>query len=193
MAPKRKHKKLSHFQKVWLAKMKLNHKYTYAQCREAFWKEFKLTSDDYSLPDSTLSDFLGKKTVQEWAEKSLEAQSESSFRNREAEQPAMEQANFAWLVKVTEGRTGTVTDGILLRKAEDFGGRLGVPQSFKYSRGWLGNWKKRWGVKKQTRHGEAKSADQAGIDFARANLHLILQDFPPERRYNMDESGLYWK
>ena len=76
------------------------------------------------------------------------------------------------MVEVTDGRSGTVIDAILFRKAKVFGRRLGVPQSFEYSGGCLGNYKKGWCVEKQTRHVLAKSADQASIDFARTHLHL---------------------
>jgi hypothetical protein len=44
-------------------------------------------------------------------------------------------------------------------------------------------------------HGEAGSANQEGIELARRNLRLLLQEggYEAENVYNQDESGAFWR
>jgi hypothetical protein len=44
-------------------------------------------------------------------------------------------------------------------------------------------------------HGEARSAKQEGIELARRNLQLLLQEggYEAENVYNQDESGAFWR
>jgi hypothetical protein len=59
-----------------------------------------------------------------------------------------------------------ITDEMLDEKANEIGKLTNVPEGFKFSSGWLYNWKKRHGVHVTVRHGEAAAADQAGVLLA---------------------------
>jgi hypothetical protein len=192
MAPRRARQALSEFDKIWLAKCRKKKGYSFQQCREAFWKEFNRDPEQWPLPNSSLSGFLNGKQIDEWAAKDLMASSETSFRQREAQYPKLEEALYLWVIQTTEGRSGTVSDAVAKKKAEDLGPKLGIT-GFRYSPGWLSNWKKRYHVKSHRLHGEARSADLEGVQKARCDLRKLLAPYAACDRYNYDESGLFYK
>jgi hypothetical protein len=71
------------------------------------------------------------------------------------------------------------------------GPRFEVSAKFGYSPGWLQRFKHRYCMKSYVLHGEAGSANQEGIELARRNLQLLLQD--GGNIYNQDESGAFWR
>ncbi|XP_068209373.1 tigger transposable element-derived protein 1-like [Palaemon carinicauda] len=68
-------------------------------------------------------------------------------------------------------------------------------ETFKASRGWLDNFKKRSGIHLVVRHGEAASSDaKSAADFVTTFALVIAQHgFIPQQVFNCDETGLFWK
>ena len=62
-----------------------------------------------------------------------------------------------------------------------------------FSNGWLQGFKKRNGIRQHKLQGEAASANQAAILEALPILHEKCANYPPERIYNMDETGLFYR
>lgn len=159
MPPKRV--ELAEYQKVWLAQLKQQTDFTYQQCREAFWKHFEVDPAVYKLPDGTLSAFLGKNHIAEWAGKLLHTASDKTVRDKGAKYPPLEEALHMWLIEKTEGQAGTVQEQTLVEKGREFACRMGITD-LEFSRGWISRFKQRWGLKSHVRHGEAKSANLEG-------------------------------
>ncbi|UYV71391.1 hypothetical protein LAZ67_8002951 [Cordylochernes scorpioides] len=68
-------------------------------------------------------------------------------------------------------------------------------ESFKASRGWFENFKKRSGIHSVVRHGEAASSDmKAAEDYIKTFSDLIkAQGYISQQVFNCDETGLFWK
>uniref|UniRef100_H3ALF5 HTH CENPB-type domain-containing protein n=2 Tax=Latimeria chalumnae TaxID=7897 RepID=H3ALF5_LATCH len=105
--------------------------------------------------------------------------------------PEMEDALFMWFTEV-RARGAAVNDEMLLEKGRVLGDRLSV-QDFAYSKGWLANFKSRWGISHHCLHGEAASADMTAIVVGRAELQQTLAGYSPGDIYNFDEMGLFYK
>jgi len=71
---------------------------------------------------------------------------------------------------------------------------LEIPENaLQFSSGWLQGFKKRNGIRQQKFQGEAASADQTAIIEALPLLREKCANYPPERIYNMDETGLFYR
>jgi hypothetical protein len=97
----------------------------------------------------------GKSTINDWRKISanLRAQSqqgtghnEQSRRFHAAKFPELGQALALWF-RQQEARDLPITDELPCGKANLFGPQFDVPESFAYSDGWLGKFKKRQGMK----------------------------------------------
>ncbi len=87
-----------------------------------------------------------------------------------------------------------LSDAILVEKAKKIAMGLGVPEgTLAFSTGWLGKFKNRNGIHQIKLHGEASSADLAAISDALPLLKSKCEHYPPERIYNMDETGLFYR
>ncbi|UYV71913.1 hypothetical protein LAZ67_9001124 [Cordylochernes scorpioides] len=117
----------------------------------------------------------------------------------------MEKLLMVW---VTENQLqgDTLTQSIICEKARAIYGDLlkQTPQtsideaseeSFKPSRGWFENFKKRSGIHSVVRHGEAASSDmKAAEDYIKTFSDLIkAQGYISQQVFNCDETGLFWK
>ncbi|GBM85365.1 Tigger transposable element-derived protein 1 [Araneus ventricosus] len=67
--------------------------------------------------------------------------------------------------------------------------------SFKASRCWFDNFRKRTGIHSVVRHGGAASSDvKAAEDYLKAFSELIeANGYIPQQVFNCDETGLFWK
>jgi hypothetical protein len=65
----------------------------------------------------------------------------------------------------------------------------------KWSNGWLGGFKSRFGIKEYVQHGEAASAAVEDPEHIAAMAHLcqLCTEYEPRNILNMDETGLYWR
>jgi hypothetical protein len=71
---------------------------------------------------------------------------------------------------------------------------LDIPQdALQFSSGWLHKFKERNGIRRRKLEGEASSADEAAIANALPLLKERCSNYPPERIYNMDETGLFYR
>ena len=71
---------------------------------------------------------------------------------------------------------------------------LGIPENgLQFSSGWLQGFKKRNEIWQQKFQGEAGFADQTAILEALPVLCTKCADYPLERIYNMDETGLFYR
>ncbi|XP_064078530.1 tigger transposable element-derived protein 1-like [Macrobrachium nipponense] len=68
-------------------------------------------------------------------------------------------------------------------------------ESFKASRAWFDNFKKRTGIHSIVRHGEAASADvNAAEEFVKTFAEFVeAEGYIPQQIFNCDETGLFWK
>ena len=87
-----------------------------------------------------------------------------------------------------------LSDAILVEKAKMLADELKIPQdALQFSSGWLQKFKDRNGIRKRKLEGEASSADEAAIVNALPLLRERCSNYPPERIYNMDETGLFYR
>jgi hypothetical protein len=154
------------------------------------------SSDQVAVPGP------GKSTVHDWKKISanLIAQSqqgtvhnEQSRRLRAAKFPELEQA-LALRFRQQEARDLPITNELLCGQAKLFDPQLNVPESFAYSDGWLGNFKKRQGIKQIVKHGEANGPNSHGVELARNAIPKIVNDggYAAQDIYNQDETAQFW-
>ena len=62
-----------------------------------------------------------------------------------------------------------------------------------FSSGWVDNFKKRNRISRRKLHGEAGSADTEGAEERMQELRVIIDAYPNQDVYNMDEAGLFYK
>lgn len=87
-----------------------------------------------------------------------------------------------------------LSDAMLIEKAKLLANGLGVPENaLQFSSGWLQGFKKRNGIHQQKLQGEAASADQTAIIESLPLLREKCANYPLERIYNMDETGLFYR
>jgi transposase len=87
-----------------------------------------------------------------------------------------------------------LSDAILVEKAKEIANGLGVSEeTLAFSSGWLHRFKKRNGIQERKLQGEASSADLSAITEALPLLKNMCSSYPPERIYNMDETGLFYR
>jgi hypothetical protein len=62
-----------------------------------------------------------------------------------------------------------------------------------YSSGWLQGFKNRHGIKVRVVHGESASVNAEIVEDGRRKLREVLREYSPDRIYNMDETGLFFR
>ncbi|KAI0998480.1 hypothetical protein K3495_g9713 [Podosphaera aphanis] len=60
-----------------------------------------------------------------------------------------------------------------------------------FSKGWLGSFKKRHGIKSQPRYGEDGSVKEAAVAQQLVQVQEMATEYHPDDIYNCDESGLF--
>jgi hypothetical protein len=87
-----------------------------------------------------------------------------------------------------------LSEAILIEKAKQLAVGLEVPDgTLKFSAGWLQKFKERNEIRQQRLHGEASSVDLVAMADALPLLKSKCENYPPERIYNMDETGLFYR
>ena len=81
---------------------------------------------------------------------------------------------------------------LLTEKAKEIAKHLGKDQ-FKASNGWLDKWKKKHNIKQLVISGESGDVSGATVDSWKERLPEICEKYTPERIWNMDETGCFWK
>src|SRR6185437_11764994 len=96
-------------------------------------------------------------------------------------------------VLIYQHRT-VLTDALLVEKAKVLADGLGIPQgTLNFSPGWLYKFKNRNGIRLRQLQGEAASADMVAINNVMPSIKNKCASYPPERIYNMDETGLFYR
>ncbi|XP_068213367.1 tigger transposable element-derived protein 1-like [Palaemon carinicauda] len=86
-------------------------------------------------------------------------------------------------------KASRIYDDLKGKEAAEKGETSTPAETFKASRGWLDNFKKRTGIHSVARHEEAASSDlKAVADFITTFALVIAQQV-----FNRDETGLFWK
>lgn len=119
----------------------------------------------------------------------------------------MERLLLVWLME-KQLAGDTVTESIICEKAREIYGGLvertpgtsvdeASQESFKASRGWFDNFKKRSGIHSVLRHGhsEAASTDKKSAKAFIETFAKLVEDeaYIPQQVFNCDEAGLFWK
>jgi len=87
-----------------------------------------------------------------------------------------------------------LSDAILIEKAKMIADGLDIPRdALQFSLGWLHKFKDCNGIRQQKLEGEASSADEAAIANTLPLLRECCSNYPFERIYNMDETGLFYR
>jgi len=87
-----------------------------------------------------------------------------------------------------------LSDAILIEKAKMIADGLDIPRdALQFSSGWLHKFKDCNGIRQRKLKGEASSADEAAIANALPLLRERCSNYPLERIYNMDETGLFYR
>jgi hypothetical protein len=144
-----------------------------------------------------------KNTVNDWRRDrvALRAKLHTSLarggkRDKKAKYPELEEALQLWF-KQQEQRGLTVQDEHFRGQAIRFAEGLKIPvtgdNAFSFSNGWLDGFKKRKGIKSFVQHGEAGSANAAGIELARRSVRKLVEGLDPGDIFNQDESSLFWR
>lgn len=87
-----------------------------------------------------------------------------------------------------------LSDAVIIEKAKQLADRLEIPSgTLSFSPGWLQKFKDRNGIRQQRLHGEASSVNLGAIIDSLPLLKSKCENYPPERIYNMDETGLFYR
>lgn len=116
-----------------------------------------------------------------------------NLRHREVKFPLLEHAMSLWVENVTAGGV-TLTDLLIKEKARIFAQALNIQEcELLFSNGWLEKFKKRNNIRRYRAHGEAGSAPLESLPEEREKLRKLLSRFTPDRIYNIDETGLFYR
>jgi hypothetical protein len=87
-----------------------------------------------------------------------------------------------------------LSEAILIEKAKKIANGFGIPEeTLAFSPGWLYKFKRRNGIKERKLQGDESSADLNAISEALPLLKDKYANYPPERIYNMDETGPFYR
>lgn len=114
-------------------------------------------------------------------------------KNRASNVSTLNVALGAWCAEYERNGGPTLSDDMILEQAHDLGNHMALPKNFNYSSKWLYHFKIAEGIGLHIQHGEAASADMQGVRLGHEMLPRILQSFAPDDRFNMDETGLYFR
>ena len=96
-------------------------------------------------------------------------------------------------VLIYQHRT-VLSDALLIEKAKALADGLEIPQgALNFSPGWLYKFKSRNGIRLRKLQGEAASANEVAIDEMLPLIKDKCANYPIERIYNMDETGLFYR
>jgi hypothetical protein len=112
-------------------------------------------------------------------------------RQRDVQNKELENALALWVLG-REQRGETVTGPLIQEKAKRFAAVMKI-QGMAFSVGWLDGFKKRHGLSRVKRHGEAGSVDVRDAEDERRRLIPILKGYNPDNIWNFDETAFNWR
>jgi len=183
MAPKKKPVTLTNSQKYELCLYANHNKLTRKQYVDWVKQKWKVRVDE-----STITRILQTQNKR----LSSELITPEHKRNRSVMYPELELALKEFVLRYQHQTI--LSDAILIEKAKLLASELEIPEdALQFSSGWLQGFKKRNGIHQEKLHGEAASSDQTAIDEALPLLRNKCANYPLERIYNMDETGLFYR
>src|SRR3954453_11071217 len=142
----------------------------------------------YNIGKSTVTDILNEK--ERWL--AISGGQENIKKFRGLKWPQLEKALGLWVDNALNTKQD-IDGNILKTKATFFAERFSI-EDFNQSEGWLGGFKKRYGLRQFKKQGEASSAPSPeSIENDRLALQQFLRSYDPEDIWNGDETGLFWK
>jgi hypothetical protein len=120
--------------------------------------------------------------------------SKNTYRMRAAHHPEMEDALHMWYCNKRNLHI-PVSDELLIEKGRHFGDEFyGLNNvDFKYSHGWLNNFKQRFGISFHVVYGESGIADPNIVKRERVKLYDITRKYQKCDVYNFDETALFYR
>jgi len=113
-------------------------------------------------------------------------------RHRSVTYPELEQALREFVLM--RQHQIVLSDTILIERAKTLANGLGIPEgALNFSVGWLQKFKSRNNIHQIKLQGEGASVNLNVVVEALPQLHEICINYPPERIYNMDETGLFYR
>jgi hypothetical protein len=161
-----------------------NYKLTHADVAQHFSNEWKC-----KIARNTISTTLKKKEI--YFDNNNLRQPRVK-RLREAEHPELEQCLYLWFSD-KRGNNIPINESMLIEQAKRFGEYLGIEHNFKYSNGWLENFKFRFNVKHYCTSGESKSVDPITVEKGVIDLKALICRYDLENIYNFDETALFYR
>jgi hypothetical protein len=152
------------------------------------------------IGQSTISDSLSSRYAY-LDSKHLKQGHEGFSRIRQVQHPVLERALIEWY-QLLQAKRMNITGDMLKDAARQLWSQipdLAVNPPLNFSSGWLDGFKRRHQIKKYRRSGEDIQSGEAGlVDIETGREHHgelcdIIEFYPPKDRYNMDETGLFWK
>jgi hypothetical protein len=121
----------------------------------------------------------------------LKAEDEGIKKVRILAQPHLDQAIANWVLQCQDHRIA-VSGDLICEKAFNLAQRMNINTTLRFSHGWLQGFKARHGFKTVRTHGESGSAPEIPLEQL-DTLRSTIQTYAPENRFNMDETGLFYR
>eukprot|EP00170_Pyropia_yezoensis_P004091 contig_16886_g4102 len=134
------------------------------------------------------------KRQDEYKRRAAASEDLSSCRARRSYFEQVSQGLWDWYQTLRRlgARHVSVSGGLLEARARRIGTELGVT-GFKASRHFIQNWARRYKLRNIALWGQGASADIAGSTGRVSEIRKELEVYPPDRIYNMDETGLFYR
>ncbi|XP_033224855.1 jerky protein homolog [Belonocnema kinseyi] len=99
------------------------------------------------------------------------------------------------LIKMKRSLGVNISGPVLQEKALSINEQLGGSPEFRASKGWLGRFKKRFGIRQLSVQGERLSADTEAAEDCTSTIKNLIEEegYPLDNVYNADETGLCFK
>ncbi|KAJ8953792.1 hypothetical protein NQ314_007205 [Rhamnusium bicolor] len=106
----------------------------------------------------------------------------------------MESKLHSWFVSL-RNRHVPVSSEFLATKSKHLYAKYYGDKNFNASRGWVANFRKRYGIRRLKICGEKLSSDTAAVEPFINELDQTIKSLKlqPSENYNADESALFWK
>ena len=161
--------------KTYKDKKLINPKFTQTQLIDMFEPIL-----GYKVKRSTISDIINNQDQI--------MTSDAEFRARAAKYPELEDCLSIYIKQLLD-KGISCSDSIIKNKAKDYGENFFHITNYSYSDGWLANFKQRYSLSKQEKHGESGSVDFNTIKVGRNQIKNITKEFKLSDIYNMDETA----
>ncbi|KAG2215771.1 hypothetical protein INT45_009412, partial [Circinella minor] len=180
---------LTNRQKLAICLKKQREKITQSELARWAKDEFKLDK----LPgQQTISDILKK-------EEEYMAMTEHRLNAKKIREPALPELELLLAQYITDMANASqpISMASIIHQAKIQCRRrqLEVPEDFQFSIGWLTKFMRRYGFKSRRIHGESGEVE-VNADNIQDEFNAVkakISEFPPERIYNIDETGLFYK